>query len=223
MKTLNSKILTGTILALLFAGVQLIAQQAPALNAGQEIQYQLAQNYIQMYENQQDLEIKGHLYGINALHQLLDQKGVHGVKIYNALDAEGTRKLVFKGLGDDASEMGLAFDVSKACPPFCGSGGSISIENIGEAIELSDAQDMIYQFATLYPTQPSSYTFSADMVSMVLNQTHSKGMYLAYGIDANQGHQLILMGLTEEGNIITEGTIAANPLIGHNPLLTASK
>ena len=210
-----------TLISLCFVSAQLFAQ-VPANTQGEIVNFKDAESWMQNYDAQFTEEVRGHLYGQKALMQLLDQDGVQGVKIYNAQDLDGTQKLVFKGLGSEATEVGLAFDVSRSCPPVCG-GGGIVIEDIGAPISFASAQLMINEFALNNPESPSSYTFSASVVKEVLTQSGSKGLFLAYGLDQVSNPQMILIGLSAEGELMKDGKVAAQPEIGFNTVLSAQK
>jgi len=206
------------LLVLIFGSYQVMAQVTD--NGQSEIvQFEDAESWMQNYDAQFSEEIRGHLYGEKALYQLLEETDVTAVKIYNAEDQEGQRKLVFQGIGTDASEVGLAFDVSRACPPVCG-GGGLAIAEIGAPISPAQAQMMISQFALSNPESPSSYTFDATSLRQVLEQPQCEGLFLAYGVDGQTNPQLILIGLSAEGELLKEGDIIANPQVGYSSLLT---
>ncbi len=210
-----------TVLVLCFASVQLFAQSSTAYK-GEIVKYEEADSWMQNYDAQFTEEVRGHMYGENALMQLLNQKGVEGVKIYNAQDLEGNQKLVFQGLGENASEVGLAFDISRSCPPLCG-GGGVVIEEIGAPISFASAQMMISEFAMNNPESPSNYTFSASVVKEVLTQSQSKGLFLAYGLDNLSNPQLILLGVSAQGELLIDGSVAAGAEIGYSSVLSAKK
>ncbi len=181
------------------------------------------QSWIERYDQTQSDEVKGHLYGVEALEELMAQPGVTQVKIFNAIDADGTRKLVFKGLGIDQQEVGLAYDISKVCPPFCGGGGLTQpIPEIGSSIELAEAQLMVSNFSVANPEAVISYTYPSNVINTILQSNQAAGIYLAYGIDTNDQPQLILMGLGAEGNLL-EGKVGINPQINYNSNLSAMK
>jgi len=214
MNLLKSKICLSIITLVFFAGTVLAQDQ-------QITDYSEVQTWMDNYEQAQDQEIRGHIYGSDALIQLMAQPGVTQVKIYNAFDESGQRKLVFKGVGIDQSEVGLAFDISKSCPPFCG-GGGVAVESIGAPIDLSEAQLMVTNFSLTFPNEVISYTFDATTVNTVIAENQAAGLFLAYGTDHSNQHQMILMGLTSEGNLI-EGVVGINAELSYSNTLTSMK
>lgn len=220
MKNWKSYILSALLIPC-FTGVQLMAQSS-ASYTGEIVKFEETQLWMQNHDLQSAEEIRGHLYGQKALMQLLEQPGVTEVKIYNAQDSEGSFKLVFQGLGEQATEVGLAYDVSKACPPICG-GGGVVIEDIGAPVSYADAQMMISEFALNYPESPNSYTFSAELVAAVLTQPQSKGLFLAYGVDEGANPQLILLGISSAGQVLETGPVAARPRVGYSKMLSVRK
>jgi len=61
------------------------------------------------------------------------------------------------------------------------------------------------------------------LIRNVLDQQSAKGMAMAYGVDNAAAAQLILIGLTQEGDWLTNGTIVANPQVDYRPQLSAAK
>jgi len=66
--------------------------------------------------------VLGHFFGAEAIKRLLAQEGCVGIRVYHALQDDGTPALVLVGV--DAQENDLAngeiVELGKPCPPFCG-------------------------------------------------------------------------------------------------------
>ena len=215
MNLLKSKIYAMLISLLVTCG---------ALNA-QETQIAKAQDvqsWMERYEQSQDQEIRGHIYGATALNQLMAQPGVTQIKIYNALDDNGQRKLVFQGVGSDQGEVGLAFDISKACPPVCGGYITEPVESIGAPIDLSSAHMMVSNFSLAYPNAITSYTYDAATIHTIIKSNQASGLFLAYGIDAENRAQLILQGLSASGNLI-DGPVGINAQVNYSHNLVTAE
>ena len=208
MNLLKSKIFATLISMILITGTAW-AQESQIANT------QDVQSWIERYDQNQDQEVRGHIYGAATLNQLMAQPGVQQVKIYNALDSKGQRKLVFQGIGADQSEVGLAFDISKVCPPFCGGGISEPMEQIGAPISLTEAQLMVSNFSMANPHEVISYTYEAATIATVITSNQAAGLFLAYGLDSANGAQLILQGLTAEGELTT-GVVGINAKVSYS-------
>ncbi len=66
--------------------------------------------------------IKGGFFGEAALHQLLDQEGVVGIRYYYAQENDGRPVLVLVGVDVNGNDLvdGFLLERSVPCPPFCG-------------------------------------------------------------------------------------------------------
>src|SRR5882672_6317738 len=65
-------------------------------------------------------EPKAHFFHREAFDQLLEQKGVAGIRIYRGHDKAGTHRLVMvavDGAGEDMTTM--LMEMCLPCPPFC--------------------------------------------------------------------------------------------------------
>ena len=64
---------------------------------------------------------KGHFFGKDILHQLLNQQGCEGIRMYYGLDEDGNKELVLVGADADENDLtALVADLSMPCPGVCG-------------------------------------------------------------------------------------------------------
>ncbi|MBX0333341.1 hypothetical protein K3G39_08820 [Pontibacter sp. HSC-14F20] len=70
-----------------------------------------------------------HLFGAETVKSLLEQEGCAAMRIYYALDDNGTQQLLLVGTDAEGNDMtkGLILDFASACPPDC----SVNSELIG--------------------------------------------------------------------------------------------
>lgn len=74
-----------------------------------------------------------HTVGKDVLNEMLSQDGVEGIRVYQALDDEGTLKLVIVGVDKFNNNTGKASDHNPGlrCPPRCKL-QTVVVENVAE-------------------------------------------------------------------------------------------
>jgi len=73
------------------------------------------------YRKQNPGETKGHFFGKDILHDLLNQQGCMGIRMYYGLDEDGNKELVLVGADANENDMtALVADLSMPCPGVCG-------------------------------------------------------------------------------------------------------
>jgi len=80
------------------------------------------------YRNANRDAVKAHFFGKDALQAILDQAGCVGIRIYYALDDQGTKHLVLCGADADENDLydGQLAERSYPCPPYCGASSPLS-------------------------------------------------------------------------------------------------
>ena len=93
---------------------------------GAAIDLKLAAKWTANYrkENPSPGEIRAHMFGKDIIKQIQTQKGCVGIRMYYALNDAGVKQLILVGVDSEGRDMeeGIVADVSKICPPDCGSG-----------------------------------------------------------------------------------------------------
>ena len=90
-------------------------------NAGAQITLAEGAAMTAKYRASNPNKTKAHLIGMNRIHEILDQEGCEGIRIYYGLNDEGDQELVLVGvdrLGDDM-EKGVIMDKLLPCPSYC--------------------------------------------------------------------------------------------------------
>ncbi|XOV66988.1 MAG: hypothetical protein ACFHU9_15285 [Fluviicola sp.] len=73
------------------------------------------------YRKQNPGATKGHFFGKDILHDLLNQSGCMGIRMYYGLDEDGNKELVLVGADADENDLtALVADLSMPCPGVCG-------------------------------------------------------------------------------------------------------
>lgn len=92
---------------------------------GEQINLQTAAAWTANYR-QTGAVIRAHFFGRDILEDILEQDGCMGIRIYYALDDNGTRQLILVGANADEGDMyeGVVADIGGLCPPNCTSNAS---------------------------------------------------------------------------------------------------
>jgi len=73
--------------------------------------------------------IYAHFYGRNILHQILDQPGCMGIRIYYAQDGSGASQMILVGVGADEGDLcnGVVAEMGRPCPNYCGVNSPLNV------------------------------------------------------------------------------------------------
>jgi len=71
---------------------------------------------------------KAYFIGANIINEILDQEECVGIRVYNALDAQGKPQAVFVGVDDQGKDMvnGIVADRCYPCPNECDTSSPLS-------------------------------------------------------------------------------------------------
>lgn len=90
-------------------------------NEGDPIPYATAVEWINTFKNQNPQEVYAHLYGISKVNTLLAQAGTKGLRIYNAINPQGEKKLILFAVDKNGDALeGYVLEFGLGCPPTCG-------------------------------------------------------------------------------------------------------
>ena len=65
-------------------------------------------------------ETLAHFFGKNIIHEVLEQDGCVGARIYYAIDEFGAKQLVMVGVDSDENDiLGIVADMTFPCPNTC--------------------------------------------------------------------------------------------------------
>ena len=89
---------------------------------GQIIDLNLAATWTANFRAKNPDEIKAHFFGRDIISKILSQEGCIGIRIFNALDDNGHRKLILVGTDAEENDQtnGILAEFAKPCPAICG-------------------------------------------------------------------------------------------------------
>ncbi len=95
---------------------------------GAPIELDKAASWTANYRNANSQGIKAHFFGKDILNEILAQEGCEGIRIYYALDDDGTQQLILVGADASENDMvdGVVADYSRPCPNVCGVSNSLN-------------------------------------------------------------------------------------------------
>lgn len=95
---------------------------------GAPIELSKAADWTANYRNANSEGIRAHFFGKDILNEILAQEGCEGIRIYYALDDDGTQQLILVGADASENDMvdGIVADYSKPCPSQCGMANSLN-------------------------------------------------------------------------------------------------
>jgi hypothetical protein len=89
-------------------------------NEGGSISHTDAQSWISSFQSTYPNEIFSNLFGKNVVASVMSQQGCCGLKIYNALDTSGVKKLILYGVNSSGTLLtGYIAEYASQCPPNC--------------------------------------------------------------------------------------------------------
>lgn len=232
MKTLNKKFQLMAKMVLCTLLIALGGSAYAQLNVneiGEFVSPDEAQEWMANFEFENQGKIFGHLYGKQTLLEILSQEGADGLKIFNGIDEKGAARLVFYAANKNGQEIGIAFDTSMPCPPFCGDPDgdqyteAQEIENIGAPIESSLAEQWIKEHQSNRPSQIQAATYGSQIVHKILNSGNVSGLYFANAIDSEGQAQIVLVAVDQIGTLLMNNPVAGNPSVTGSEMLSASK
>src|SRR5689334_22358845 len=154
----------------------------PATEAiGQPIAQETARVITQAYEEKYPALARGHLYGKEALRELLAIPGMAGVYLFHAQDDDGTERLVLRAADTHGAliRTSTAYDRSVTCPPKCPGMTAPLIADIGGPIADDVAERWIANAHRARPQRPISQLFGRALLEKILDQPGVEGIYLA--------------------------------------------
>jgi hypothetical protein len=97
-------------------------------NEDHSISLQEASEWTKNYRNANPGQTLAHYFGQSAITAILNQAGCVGIRIYYALDTEGTKQLIITGVDSNGNDLynGLLADRSHRCPPVCGTANPLN-------------------------------------------------------------------------------------------------
>ena len=82
-------------------------------------------------------------------------------------------------------------------------------DQMGEFISLQEASEMTARYrATIQPGETIAVAVSNDILTRISNQGSCTGVRMYFAIDENGAKTLVMVGVDEQGNDITEGLVA---------------
>ena len=82
-------------------------------NVGEEISHELGAQMIMDYQAANPADTQGYYIVRNIIEQILDQPGCVGISFANAYNEEGTKTLVYSGVGEDGKVLVEYTSISK--------------------------------------------------------------------------------------------------------------
>jgi hypothetical protein len=181
------------------------AQAESVSSIGAPIRRETAQAWIKSFEHQKPEAVVGHLYGKQALQELLALEGAAGFYIFKGLDDGGRERLIFKvaGAEGDVIHIDVVYDASNPCPPCAES----DITTIGGRVDGALAEQWMKRYQSHAPNAVHSHLYGRKVFEQLLAQEGTEGVYFAYGLGPDASEHLILVGVNGKGRVMWEGLI----------------
>ena len=206
------QIVKSTSLALAIVAIACMTAQAQTENkassTGVPITKETAQKWIQNFQAKHVDELHGYTYGKQKIKELLALPQTEGVYIFNGLDGDGNMHLVFKAAdkNNEIVQNGIAYDDVMPCPPFCPKEDNVA--SIGSRIAEGLAQQWIENFQKNTNGRVYAHLFGKDVFKEILSKENIEGIFFAYALDENQTEQLVLTGVTKDGEFAWDPAIS---------------
>lgn len=92
----------------------------PTGTEGEKITIEEAAEMTARHRTAHPTEIKGHFIGKNMIKAIAEQDGYMGIRIYHALNTDGSREVVLVGVDEEGDDMlKIIVDRSSPCPNMC--------------------------------------------------------------------------------------------------------
>jgi hypothetical protein len=94
----------------------------PKITAGERISFKKAEAWTATYQSDHASGLQSMFYSADVFLKLLRQDGATGIRIYNAINADGKECFVLVGAteeGDLTAEHNFVFDKGQGCPDIC--------------------------------------------------------------------------------------------------------
>lgn len=186
------------------------AQTPRTSSIGHPIHRETARAWLQSFEHKNPGAVLGHMYGKQALQELLALEGVAGLHISKGWDDTGTERLIFQAASEDGAVIHpeLVYDRARSdhCTPDldCEEPG---IATIGGRVDGALAQRWMTRFQDRAPNAVRSHLFGRKVFEELLAQEGAEGIYLAYGLDGAGSEHLVLVGVDGKGRVMWDGPI----------------
>jgi hypothetical protein len=153
-----------------------------------------------------------YLYGKQIMKELASTKDCSGAYIFLAME-NNKETIVFKPFNKDGVMFkGLAFEEGTQCPPYCTpcEAGPCKDENnlskIGKRIEEGMAVEMIEKYRSIKPTH-DAFFLEQSFLKTLLSRRDVEAVYFANGLDELGQEHLILIGVSQENQLIWDGPV----------------
>lgn len=88
---------------------------------GAQITQTNANAWITSFKNTFPNAIWSHMFGINVMNSVFGQSGIKGIRVHNAIDPQGARKIIVYGVNASGAHLTTYIaEFSVPCPPTCG-------------------------------------------------------------------------------------------------------
>ncbi|MDF7815277.1 hypothetical protein P1X16_28100 [Hymenobacter sp. YC55] len=192
--------------------------------AGTAISWQDASAWTATYQAAHPKGVRASFYSSNVFNTLLAQPNATGIRIYNAINADGKECLVLVGATattDLTGEHYTAYDKGntcggdKNCPEdsplsrtsAAGPTRSASVasaETAGAAISLQEAIDWTRNYQARHQGHVKASYFRTDVFKTLINLPSASGIRI-YNATNTQGHDcFVLVGATENRDLTAE-------------------
>jgi len=89
-------------------------------------------------------------------------------------------------------------------------------DQMGEFISLQEASEMTANYrATIQPGETTAAAVSNNIIRRIINQDNCTGLRMYFAVNSSGSRTLVIVGVDELGNDITDGLIANK--MGNNP------
>jgi hypothetical protein len=183
--------------------------QTPRISSiGHPIHRETARAWLQSFEHKKRGAVLGHMYGKQALQELLALEGVAGLHIFKGWDDTGTERLIFKAADADGAVIHpeVVYDRTRPipCQLDC---EEPEITTVGGRVDGALAQRWMTRYQDRAPNAVRSHLFGRRVFEELLAQEGAEGIYFAYGLDGADSEHLVLVGIDGKGRVMWDGVI----------------
>lgn len=194
--------------------VKLEAVQTSNLEAGSEITLEEATRWTTKFRKLHSQETQAMYFDQSVYNALLEQNGVDGIRIYNAINEDNKQVLVLAGATASGDVLGKVFDKGVFCPPNCSVGVLAGIEgststvpaSAGSEITMAEAVSWTAVYREQNPNRLRAEYFSKSVIEDLLTQNGCLGIRIYKAIDDDNQECLVLVGVNSTGDM-TSGKV----------------
>jgi hypothetical protein len=185
---------------------------------GDPISLDVATRWIANYTNQNGGKVTGQFFGARALQKMLSQNGSMGIRFYYSLDGSNNSVVVATAANGTGQDFSSSFKTKARNSSIAFDATSSTLTAMSTTDTDSVSTDVSTNWKGNYvqanPSGIQAHFFGYQLITQILSQTGCIGIRCYYALNDSGVQQLLLVGVTNNGQNILPQSLSAGRTTG---------